>query len=1116
MEPTQADDQETAPAIDLAGDTLPENVLADDDCSGLTLISLEQQFMSCIERRIQLPDEKRWFLANLFDASHYQSVASLSFDDPVELICHYLDSGMAVNTNPSLYFDTNYVKEQLALSNNCNAMLAWLERGFDSLAGVSWFDDDFYRDTYPDIDQSVTSGYLHFVANGRFENRHPCQTTLLLFNARLSHFGKAGCTLMDFLQSVEATHIRKLLEDDTLSELLAAFHSDYYRGSIKAEESTPPYALLAHYLTSGWAEGKRPSPLFHPDWYEEQVSAEVESEQIGVHNPWLHWMYTGRPAHIIPTPLFDLAHYIELNPDAVGYADGKPFEHYVERAFIEHGRSASVYFDSNIYRANAGVMLDDSPLVDYLLRGQFLNIAHVNGFNASTLIPANTDTSSPAEELAIQAHRKLDRLKDTVIADIVRAIEEQEPQIARPYGKRKVRMAPEFHPEASLTLEARNIRQHLPKEQYDTIVLIPHCRMAGSAKVSGAMVNALSNVTDHSSILIVMTDMSVMERADWFPPAVDVFDFNQHTHQAPQERRCRALMDMVRGLRPKRLININSNLGWHLTKHYGRQLSEWMHLYCYLFCWDVDRKGNKGGYPIQWFLPTFDYCSGVFTDESSLREELVGRYAPSKALASRIVTLYEPATDLDINYRQAFVQRAAHGGTRRVFWCGRFDRQKRLDLLVAIAQALPDVEFYVYGKPVLADGPDYLDDAPENIRLMGHYSCIDDVPIASSDCFLYTSAWDGMPSVLIEMASRNIPIVASNVGGVAELINADMGWLVDDADNVNAYVEALEELLQNPEDALNRATRLREHTLTLCTQERYENSIRQVIEKEIPRGADSHEIYVERPLPNICSHEPAGSTVDITAVLTAHGEGALAAVTYRNFENACCHAEEQGLSVERIIMLDKANRATRIVFEDMPDTVRLVRTAHGDQGAVRNEAVQIANGTFVAFIDGDDLWCGNWLADACRFLKAAPQNTIAHPELCWFFGGVSSLFFNIDQEDPRFQMDFLRHANYWDAMCMARRDTHLAFPYCKRRINDGFAFEDWHWNCETIDGGLVHKIVPDTLHFKRRRETSQTTKASDNRSLMPATRLTQFHDVAAAKLKTAPGPASYQIADISL
>lgn len=227
--------------------------------------------------------------------------------------------------------------------------------------------------------------------------------------------------------------------------------------------------------------------------------------------------------------------------------------------------------------------------------------------------------------------------------------------------------------------------------------------------------------------------------------------------------------------------------------------------------------------------------------------------------------------------------------------------------------------------------------------------------------------------------------------------------------------------------------------------------------------------------------------------MTAHGEGALAGVSYKNMCNTVEFARAKGLSVEKLLLLDRADKYTGAIFQGLDQSdVTIIETDFGDQGKVRNLAANKANGKYIAFIDGDDLWSDNWLCEAHMLLEGFGEMGIAHPEFNWFFGGVSSLMINVDQESEQYEEDFLRHANYWDAMCMARTSTHIAHPYCERRIKAGFAFEDWHWNCETITAGFIHKIVPDTIHFKRRRANSQTIEASGNRSLMPETALTNF------------------------
>jgi glycosyltransferase involved in cell wall biosynthesis len=68
---------------------------------------------------------------------------------------------------------------------------------------------------------------------------------------------------------------------------------------------------------------------------------------------------------------------------------------------------------------------------------------------------------------------------------------------------------------------------------------------------------------------------------------------------------------------------------------------------------------------------------------------------------------------------------------------------------------------------------------------------------------------------LIETAAAGVPIAASDVGGVKELVTPDTGWLVEDHENPHAYVRALEEIRTNPAEAGRR----RDLMLELVRQE---------------------------------------------------------------------------------------------------------------------------------------------------------------------------------------------------------------------------------------------------------------------------------------------------------
>lgn len=216
---------------------------------------------------------------------------------------------------------------------------------------------------------------------------------------------------------------------------------------------------------------------------------------------------------------------------------------------------------------------------------------------------------------------------------------------------------------------------------------------------------------------------------------------------------------------------------------------------------------------------------------------------------------------------------------------------------------------------------------------------------------------------------------------------------------------------------------------------------------------------------------------DVAAIITAHAEGVLAGLSFRSLLDAVEVARDGGLDVEVLVVLDNPTAATCEVFAEADrHSATVAEVSYADQGKVRNSAVELVMADHVAFLDGDDLWSENWLVDAHRVCAADPH-AIAHPELNWFFDGQQNLYFLPDQTDPAFDPALLRIANPWDALCMAPRRAYLEHPFSGRAVDDGYAYEDWHWNLETFLAGFVHRVVPETIHFKRRREGSQYVQA---------------------------------------
>ncbi|MBA4374169.1 MAG: hypothetical protein C0402_15065 [Thermodesulfovibrio sp.] len=210
---------------------------------------------------------------------------------------------------------------------------------------------------------------------------------------------------------------------------------------------------------------------------------------------------------------------------------------------------------------------------------------------------------------------------------------------------------------------------------------------------------------------------------------------------------------------------------------------------------------------------------------------------------------------------------------------------------------------------------------------------------------------------------------------------------------------------------------------------------------------------------------------DISVVITAHHEGRLAHHTLRSIFRAKRYASERGLSLETIVVLDRPNPETKDYFSFYGDEILKVSGDFGDPGLSRNFGIRHASGRYVSIIDADNLIAGNWLYDAYQYLEAREEPVIAHPEYQLFFENESLVFRQISSTDPEFSVSNIIEYNYWDTVCVAKREIFLRHPYEVTTGGPGFGFEDWHWNCQTLADGIKHHVVPGTVHFMRMKKS---------------------------------------------
>jgi glycosyltransferase involved in cell wall biosynthesis len=354
----------------------------------------------------------------------------------------------------------------------------------------------------------------------------------------------------------------------------------------------------------------------------------------------------------------------------------------------------------------------------------------------------------------------------------------------------------------------RQLLDRLPEGPFENVVLMPFGKLGGSDFVAGVLCHALSEC---GRTIILRTEQSDWARPDWYPEDVATIDLSEEFDAL--QNPIYALYVLLQTLAPRRVYNVNSRLAFETLSRYGRRLARQCELYAYYFCADRDEDGIEAGYPVWYFAGLLPHLTAALVDSLDLTLTLRKRYALPTQLGNKISTVYTPAMQPipDDPVSRAQIANRQERETPRILWAGRLDRQKRFDILVDVATAMPDVEFLAWGKAVL-DKPPSLSGLPKNLKLQEPFSNYDELPLDHCDGWLYTADWDGMPTILIECAAIGMPIVASAVGGIPELIDETTGWPVPSGLEAEAYVVALRDMLSDTDEALKRSSALQRRT----------------------------------------------------------------------------------------------------------------------------------------------------------------------------------------------------------------------------------------------------------------------------------------------------------------
>lgn len=178
------------------------------------------------------------------------------------------------------------------------------------------------------------------------------------------------------------------------------------------------------------------------------------------------------------------------------------------------------------------------------------------------------------------------------------------------------------------------------------------------------------------------------------------------------------------------------------------------------------------------------FCTAIITvshyDENNLREENITHNVRTilNGIAKPQSLGYDPFHHIQ-------------GYEGKILCIARLAPPKNYDLFLKIAQLLPNYAFIWIGNQQEINRP-----MPSNVFFMGNLFNAGAYN-EYTDLFLLPSDYEGLPISIIEAMSYGKPVVASNVGGIKEIVkDGENGFTL--TNNAELFAERIEYILTNP------------------------------------------------------------------------------------------------------------------------------------------------------------------------------------------------------------------------------------------------------------------------------------------------------------------------------
>lgn len=337
--------------------------------------------------------------------------------------------------------------------------------------------------------------------------------------------------------------------------------------------------------------------------------------------------------------------------------------------------------------------------------------------------------------------------------------------------------------------------RELEGKTFSDVFLLPFFGKGGAERYIANIINELA-AQDASILVILGEPHPTNEWLSRLSNRVTSLDIAPWLDTIGAEGVDLVTLKVIQSVAANARVHVRASLfGQRFLTAYGRALSTHKVIF-YRFS-QLRRSDRDMEFKLPWgfqfICDNIEHIDVVATDNQALIDFDRARIAATPEKWILLPSLYQPELD------RSTATEKSRRGSQRILWASRIAFEKRPEVLIAIARKLAeyreDIVVDVHGVCDLNFQVSQLETIP-NVVYHGPYDQFEDIAAGDYLCFLYTSAFDGMPNVLLEAAGMGLPIIAPDVGGIGEFIeNEQTGVLLPNIPSIpamaDAYVQAI-------------------------------------------------------------------------------------------------------------------------------------------------------------------------------------------------------------------------------------------------------------------------------------------------------------------------------------